>query len=192
MRSVRANLSLPGDVEPEAFSVDGKRLFILSHDGDSYRVQSIELATGERVDVGDRDKTIQPETMYGQPAQAVFDHRRELLATLYREPNDYFHPAFVHVLNLATGWSYCVDLEAPFGTGTLGEEVIRVTPKNTILVGGKGVNRTAEIEFEAVLDPIRTVGMKFHERTLTREDDGFRTWEGFRSVIAQVTDHADG
>ena len=114
-----APLTLTGDVQPEAFSIDGSLVFALNYVGDHYRVQTIELATGERYDTNDRDK-VPPEDMHGQAVHGVMSKDRTLLATLYRNPGDADEPAFVHVLDLQHGWSYCADLPAPFGTGPPG------------------------------------------------------------------------
>ena len=186
-RSVRANLNVPGDVEPEAFSKDGTWLFVLNHRGDSYRVQQINLATGERIDVSDRDKTIQAETMNGQPVHAVLDRHRNLLATLYRDPNNSTHPAFVHILDLEHVWSSCVDLEDPFGAGSPDAETIRVTEKNTVIIGGEGISKTAEIRIEDVLKGgSNPVLVELYDRVTLRNDDLFRGWAGFRRTIAPL------
>jgi hypothetical protein len=187
VRSVRANLNVASDVEPEAFSTDGKWLFVLHHSADSYRVQQINVATGERLDVSDRDKTIQAETMNGLPVHAVLDQHRKLLATLYRNPSNSEHPAFVHVLDLEHVWSSCVDLEEPFGTGPVDAETIRLTEKNTVIIGGKGIAKTAEIRIEDVLEGGNaSVLVEIHDQLTTRADDEFRGWPGFRRVIAPL------
>ncbi|MDQ1535141.1 MAG: hypothetical protein QOF28_2902, partial [Actinomycetota bacterium] len=46
-------LTLSGNVQPEAFSVDGRLAFALHYLGDHYRVQTIELSTGRQSDTSD-------------------------------------------------------------------------------------------------------------------------------------------
>jgi len=58
--------------------------------------------------------------MHGHPVHGVLSADHTLLATLYRDPSDDDEPAFVHVLDLSHGWSFCADLPAPFGTGPAG------------------------------------------------------------------------
>ena len=103
-------LVLSGNLRPEAFSVDGTLIFALDYRGDHYRVQTINLASGERYDTSDRDKVVQPEDMHGSSVRGVMSADRTLLATLYRDPGNAKEPAFVHVLDLEHGWSYCADL----------------------------------------------------------------------------------
>ncbi len=117
-----------GDLRPEAFSVDGQLVFALDYRGDHYRVQTIDLATGDRYDTSDRDKTLPPEDMNGAAVRGVLSADRTLLATLYRNPGDADEPAFVHVLDLQNGWSYCADLPPPFGTGAVGSDCDRAEP----------------------------------------------------------------
>src|SRR5260370_30098663 len=74
---------LEGDVQPEAFSVDGSLIFALDYRGDHYRVQTIGLRTGTRYDTSDRDK-VPPEDMHGRAVHGVMSADRTLLATLYR------------------------------------------------------------------------------------------------------------
>ena len=81
-------MTLKGDVQPEAFSVDGKFVFAIDYLVDHYRVHTIEVATGESYDTADRDKTLPPEDMHGQSVHGVMSRDRTLLATLYRNPGN--------------------------------------------------------------------------------------------------------
>jgi hypothetical protein len=144
------HLALTGDVQPEAFSVDGQRLFALDHRGDHYRVQTIDLATGERDDTSNRDKRIEREDMQGITVRGVLNADRTVLATLYRNPGDDEEPAFVHILDLVHGWAYCADLPPPFGTGAPGSDHIELTPADTAIVTTEAP-RVAEINIDEVL-----------------------------------------
>ncbi|MCU1467417.1 MAG: hypothetical protein JWM72_3345, partial [Actinomycetia bacterium] len=145
-------VDLTGDVQPEAFSADGTLVFALSYSADHYRVQTIELLTGERYDTSDRDKRLPPEDMHGHAVHGVLSRDHELLATLYRNPGDAKEPGFVHVLDLAHGWSYCADLPAPFGTGPAGTDAIELTSAGTLVVAANSADRVAEIH----IDDVRT------------------------------------
>jgi hypothetical protein len=146
------HLALKGDLQPEAFSVDGKLVFALDHRGDHYRVQTIILATGEHSDTVDRDKTLEREDMHGTTVRGVLNADRTVLATLYRDPANADEPAFVHILDLVHGWAYCADLPAPFGTGPPGSDRIELTPADTVVVTTTEAARIAEIHIDEVLE----------------------------------------
>jgi hypothetical protein len=150
------HLALAGDVQPEAFSVNGELVFALDHRGDHYRVQTIRLASGERYDTGNRDKTLEREDMHGTTVRGVLNADRTVLATLYRNPGDDDEPAFVHILDLVHGWAYCADLPPPFGTGPPGTDEIELTAADTVLVTATQASRVAEIHIDEVLTPSTT------------------------------------
>ena len=175
-------LKYPGDVLPEAFSVGGTLMFVLDYRGDHYRVQTIEVRTGDRYDISDRDKQ-PPEDMHGVAVRGVMSADRTLLATLYRNPGDTKEPSFVHVLDLEHGWSYCADLPQPFGTGTIGPGTIALTPADTVVVSAPDAHRLAEIHIEKVHSPPSTVQVDFRAGTLTPPDAAFRSLPGFENLI---------
>src|SRR5262249_55171356 len=77
------------------------------------------------------------EEMRGEGRQAVYDPVRGLLFTLYTNQPDEGHVAvhaFVHTLNVRDGWAFCVDLPAPFGTGTGQAHAIARSASGTVLV----------------------------------------------------------
>lgn len=132
-------IGLPGCVEPEAFSGDGSRLYVLDYlpplAPDRYRVRALDLGTGGYGPLYTRDKRLIPagaeEEMRGVGRQAVYAPGRKLLFTLYTHQPDHAHTrdllaarsgrpdvhAFVHTLSVDGSFAYCVDLPAPFGTG---------------------------------------------------------------------------
>jgi hypothetical protein len=161
------HLALAGDVQPEAFSVNGHLVFALDHRGDHYRVQTIELATAQRYDTGNRDKTPEIEEMRGVTVRGVYNTARTVLATLYRNPGDEEEPAFVHILDLVHGWAYCADLPPPFGTGAPGSDEIELTAADTALVTATEAARVAEIHINEVLVPDTTpITVKFRDAPL--------------------------
>jgi hypothetical protein len=180
-------LELNGNLRPEAFSVDGTLVFALDYRGDHYRVQTIELSTGERYDTSDRDKAVRPEDMHGSSVRGVMSADRTLLATLYRDPGNAEEPAFVHVLDLEHGWSYCADLPRPFGTGPPGSDVIELTPSHTVVVATTRSSQVAEISIEQVHTPGDTpVTVEFRRDTVALDSAAFRSITGFVHVIAAL------
>jgi hypothetical protein len=182
------HLTLAGDMQPEAFSTDGTFVFALHHLADHYRVETVELGSWQSSDTTDRDKH-PPEDMHGQAVHGVMSKDRTLLATLYRNPGDDEEPAFVHVLDLQHGWSYCADLPAPFGTGTPGSDVIQLTSADTVLVAATEAGRIAEIHIDDVRVPAAASGkgpvrVTYRPGNIDSPDEPFRSMPGFEYVFA--------
>ena len=117
---------LKGNFEPEAFSVDDTRLFLIQYlpaeAPRAYRVTFLRLLNGKVEPVFGRFKT-PPERMPGIRLAQVFDPTSEQLYTLYtNRAAEHYHDgwadasygdrevSFVHVLNLRQGWAYCAGL----------------------------------------------------------------------------------
>jgi hypothetical protein len=181
-------MDLIGDVQPEAFSVDGRLVFALNYSSDHYRVQTIEVLTGERYDTADRDKGLPPEDMHGQAVHGVMSADHKLLATLYRNPGDAEEPAFVHVIDLTHGWSYCADLPEPFGTGPYGSDGIELTPDGTVLVAANTAVRLAEIRIDDVRTPVGPVRVTYRPGTIPPKFPMLKSIAGFAYVIAALPD----
>lgn len=129
---------LDGNLEPEAFSGDGGRLFLLDYlppkAPEVYRVRVLDMSSGRVEPLLTRTKGLVPlsgeEVMRGEGRQAIHDRRRNMLFTLYTHTGDHQHTgellgvregapnvhAFIHALHLQEGWAFCVDLPEPFGT----------------------------------------------------------------------------
>ena len=150
----RHRLTLPGCVEPEAFSIAGDRLFVLDYlpaqAPDRYRVRQVDLNAGEYSALVTRNtKTLIPpgaeEEMRGEGRQAVYAPSRRLLFTLYTHQPDHEHTrdligggarpgqphvhAFVHTLSTDGFFAYCIDLPAPFGKGPASAHAIALLPQ---------------------------------------------------------------
>ena len=128
---------LAGAIEPDAFTTGNDGLFVLdwlpATDPDHYRVRRLDLATGTIGPLLTRDKTAVPagaeEEMRGERRQQAPSPDGQVLYTLYTHQPGHRHTrdllagrpgnahAFVHVLHLAEGWAYCIDLPHPFGEG---------------------------------------------------------------------------
>ena len=128
------DFELDGNFEPETLSVDESTLFLLQFwpalEPDRYFVRQLDLATGEVSDVATPQVELQPE-MRGVAREQVIHPDGRFLYTLYTLPagaapvhdvdadpgSDTDRWAFVHVLSLDEGWSFCIFLPVPIGTG---------------------------------------------------------------------------
>jgi hypothetical protein len=139
---------LAGNFEPEAFSSDDRRLFLLEYlpaaAPDRYRVRQLDLASGDTAPIETRTKTANNEEMRGTGRMQVLAPDRRTLYTLYTHQPDHLHArdlaaggagqarepvhAFVHVLQLAEGWAYCLDLPTPFGLGPASAHTLAISP----------------------------------------------------------------
>lgn len=139
---------LTGNYEPDAFANDDRQLFVLEYQPpqapEGYRVRVLDLKTGAVSGVGSRPKLAVPEeTMRGTRRAHVLSPDHQTLYTLYTNQPDHLHSrdlaagltqssgdvsAFVHVLNLAEGWAYCMDLPQPFGVGPASAHALAVSP----------------------------------------------------------------
>ena len=181
------DLHVAGDIEPEAFSIDRSELFVLDHRGNHYRVQQLDLASGERTDVIDQDKN-PGEDMRGRPVHGVMSSDHQQLATLYINPDNATEPAFVHVLNL-TGWSFCLELPDDFANGPARSQSIERTTDDHIVVRAPAIDRNARFDLSAIADgqdPRLAIGTSAGAPL----DAPYRAINGFQSLIAILP--ADG
>ncbi|MFI7544020.1 YncE family protein [Actinoplanes sp. NPDC049599] len=138
---------LSGVIEPDAFTQDATGLFVLewfpAAAPERYRVRRLDLATGALHPLLTRDKSPVPagaeEQMRGAGRQAVPAPGGQVLYTLYTHQPGHRHTrdlvagrasgahAFVHVLHLAEGWAYCLDLPEPFGAGPAAGHAVAVS-----------------------------------------------------------------
>lgn len=180
----RARFTLPGNVEPEAFSIDGTQLVVLDHHAVSYRVQLLSLTSGDRYDTLDEDKTPIGD-MTGHRVRGVLSEDRTLLATLYQNPGNAEEPAFVHVLNLS-GFAYCVDLPAAFGESPDGNVLIERAGDEVIVISERADQRA-----QFSLDELQRVGSHNVRVTVTpgagdRADAAYLDVPGYRALIATL------
>jgi len=143
-------LAVPGNVEPEAFSLSGDALFVIDFvpplAPERYRVARLDLSRGNVDDVRSKEAELQEPMRGTARAQAVAPDGRRLY-TLYRRDATPDEPAeaFVHVLDLDAETASCVDLPPEFATDPLG--AVAVTPSgSTLFVYSPTVGALAELD----------------------------------------------
>jgi hypothetical protein len=107
-------VELPGAVDFDAISPDGRILYVVQHlDGDGgYQVRAVDLPAGTMRPEIITDKRNLGEQMAGWPL-AQLRASSGMVLTLYRGTD---HP-FIHALNTAEAWAVCIDLPGG-GTAT--------------------------------------------------------------------------
>ena len=175
------DLQITADLEPEAMSLDGQQLFVLDHRGDHYRVQGLDLATGEHHDLIDRDKN-PAEDMRGRAVQGVLSKDRSMLSTLYINPDNAAEPAFVHVLNL-NGWTYCIDLSDEFAQGPARSQSIERTDGDHIVVRAPAINQAARFDLAEMMTGDGTPLVQVDPTAGTPADAPYRAIPDFEALI---------
>jgi hypothetical protein len=153
---------LTGTFEPEAFSTDDRKLFLieyLSPNLGRYRVRMMRLRDGKVLAVGRLTK-FAPDSMRGTGREQVYSPSGDVLYTLYtKQPPNSAHRsleqihhqgmvhAFIHVLNLREGWAHCIDLPMPFGRGSTPASTLAVSPYGRFLYAGDG-RRLATVDVQ--------------------------------------------
>lgn len=158
--AVDSSRDFEGDLDPEALSPDGQRVYAARSFGRGYHVHVLDLGTGEQWPTSGRLKGSPPEDMYGNVIQAALSPDGSRLATLYRDDVKPDHTAFVHLLDLAHGFTECIDLTAPFGTGAPGTDAIRWR-NGKIEVGNVEPGATSGVT--ATIDPAEVLGSEPRE-----------------------------
>ncbi len=148
----RRTYRLTGNFQPEAFSRDEKRLFLIEYwpprTPDRYFVRQLHLDTGEVADVFSPEVGLEPE-MRGRARGQAISPDGDFLYTLYAldtvSPSLHDHHAggatraFIHVLSLTEDWSHCVFLSLPFGRDGGDAYGLGLSPDGTTLAA---VDRT--------------------------------------------------
>ena len=173
------HLSVPANIEPEAFSLSGATLFVIEYlpaeAPVTYRVAALDLATGTVGEVRSYDDELQ-EPMSGSARARVLAPDGRRLYTLYTRDATVSHDAesFVHVLDLDTELATCVDLPELFAADERGS--LAISPSGTRLYAVSPLGPTiAEVD-TAALEVGRVT-------TLPRPD-----LQGAPTVRAAVTD----
>lgn len=138
---------LRGNFEPEAFSTDDRRLFLIQHlpaeAPTVYRVTALNLRTGRVVPVFGPFKG-PAERMPGIRLQQVLSPNADQLYTLYSSARPGYAPhhapvpngatvSFVHVLSLQDGWAHCVGLPEELWDRPASEQAMATSPNGRLL-----------------------------------------------------------
>lgn len=138
---------LRGNFEPEAFSTDDSKLFLIQHlpaeAPTVYRVTLLDLGLGDVYPVFGPYKG-PPERMPGTRLEQVLAPDTDRLYTLYSStlPGYALHDApvpqnaavsFVHVLDLHEGWAHCVGLPKQLWDRPASEQAMAVSPDGATL-----------------------------------------------------------
>jgi len=139
---------LDGNFEPEAFSIEDSRLFLIQYlpaeAPAAYRVTVLDLVDGDVRQVFGRFKT-PPERMPGIRLRQELDPDGMQLYTLYtNEPEAYAKDvrswsygdeevSFVHVLNLRRGWAYCAGLPEELWGQPASAQAMAASPDGRLL-----------------------------------------------------------
>jgi hypothetical protein len=158
-------ITLEGNYEPEAFSTDGKSLFVVKYmparAPKSYQVRRLDLGT-ERVEgVYTPDAHLQ-EAMGGTARIQAASPDGRRLYTLYTlgggEEGRY---AFIHVLSLDELWAHCIDLPGEFASSAESATALTVSADGTRLyVANHAEAAVAEID-TSKLEVVRTRTINF-------------------------------
>jgi hypothetical protein len=184
-----ATYDLRGNYEPEAFSTDDHRLFLIQHlpaeTPTVYRVTVLDLRRGKVYPVFGPFKG-PAERMPGIRLQQVLAPNDDQLYTLYSSAEPGYAPhaapvssdatvSFVHVLSLQEGWAHCVGLPKMLWDRPASEQALAPSPNGRLLYV---VN--AALGVVSVMDT-RTLAILRTERI-------GRTLDGITSASAVVSD----
>lgn len=138
-------LDLPGNLEPEAFSPDGERLYVMDFlppgKPDRYRAAIVDLRAG-------RLTPLESEATRAHRVVRVHDERRgRLFAICAREGE-----AYVHCLDLASATTYRIEMPPPFGGGRPGVHTLAQSVTRNRLCAVHSLSATV-----AEIDPERLV-----------------------------------
>jgi len=129
---------LKGNFEPEAFSTDEEKLYLISYvpptAPEAYRVTQLDLGTGEVSPVSAEKGVV--ETMSGRLEQLAPPDGAFLFTLYTTQPPAYAEAraahgrpvAFVHTLNLDEGWAHCIGLPPELWGGDPTDEAMAVSP----------------------------------------------------------------
>jgi hypothetical protein len=117
-RNRQQRYELDGNIEPEAFSSDGRSMFVIEYfpplHPNRYQVRQLDLSTGALSNVPSHAGADQGQ-MPGIARRQVMSPDGSRLYTLYTSAGDGTRYSFVHVLDLDQKWAHCVDLPFSFG-----------------------------------------------------------------------------
>jgi hypothetical protein len=193
---------LRGNFEPEAFSTDDRRLFMIQHlpaeAPTVYRVTVLDLRRGRVYPVFGPYKT-PPERMPGIRLQQIISPNADQLYTLYSSarpgyaPHDAAVPndatvSFVHVLSLQEGWAHCVGLPEELWDRPASEQAMATSPNGRLLyivdatLGLVTVMDTASLEIRTAPIDLAVPGVR-HTSAVVSAD-------GSALIVATAGEHS--
>lgn len=151
-------MTLEGNYEPEAVSVDGSTLFVISylpaHKPDRYQVRKLDLASGEVGAVYTPDAHLQ-EAMGGTARMQTASADGTRLYTLYTVGQGDSKSAFIHTLALDDVWAHCIDLPASFASHAQSTALALSPDGDRLYVTNSATEQLAEVDTET-LQVVRT------------------------------------
>jgi hypothetical protein len=152
-------LTLEGNYEPEALSVDGSTLFVIRYlparNPNRYQVRQLDLASGQVGGVYTPDAHLQ-EAMGGTARVQAATPDGARLYTLYTLGAGDSKRAFIHTLALDELWAHCIDLPASFATKAQTATAMALSPEgDRLYVANSAAGRLAEVDTET-LQVLRT------------------------------------
>ena len=148
---------LSGNIEPEAFSTDGKNLFVLQYTPPRrptrYQVRRMDLTTGKLHDVFTPDAHLQT-AMRGTARVQASSSDGSRLYTLYTVGTGDSKHAFIHVLSLDELWAHCIDLPHDFARSAESAALTVDAETERLYVANANADAIAEID----TDNLRVVG----------------------------------
>jgi DNA-binding beta-propeller fold protein YncE len=159
-------LRLRGNLDPEAFSVDGRYLYAVDYlpamNPTRYTVRHIDLRTTRIEPVPDRNGAVRTP-MPGYSSTQLMSPDGQQLYTFYtstepiHDDGETYH-AWVHVLNLEKGWAHCLDLDEKIAAGGAANAGLAVSPDGSRLFVTDGVSHAVVAIDTATL---KVVGTRF-------------------------------
>lgn len=199
---------LEGNYEPEAFSSDDGRLFLIQHlpalAPTVYRVTRLDLRRGRVFPVFGPLKA-PPERMPGTRLQQLLSPAGDQLYTLYSSARPGYAPhdapvgsdavvSFVHVLDLEEGWAHCVGLPEAMWDRPASSQAMAASPDGSYLfVIDAGLGLVAAMHTDSLQVRTATIDLGVDgaiERTAAQMSaDGetlFVATAGDRSIVSAV------
>lgn len=132
---ISRNIALDGNFEVDALNSSGTSLYLIEHtpavNPTNYKVRWYDLVSGQLSQGAIVDKREPDEVMIGYPWDAAATPEGTWLMTLYLKTNQ--HSAFIHALNLADAYSWCIDLPGSGSTDELKNYTLAQSPDGRTL-----------------------------------------------------------
>jgi WD40 repeat protein len=135
---------LRGWVDVEAFSPDGRRLYLVQWNRNRYVLQQLDVASGRLAPTRLADPD---EKMSGLPATAVVTRDGHWLLTLYWGGENAEN--FVHALDLRNGVAHCIDLPLSGDFFELGTSSLTLSPdEKTLYLASPYLGRVTTVDLD--------------------------------------------